>query len=396
LPMSESKLGHQLSSALSLSGLVNFGKLEDILHSLVGKIDAQQAEITRLQQEVDAKASVRAMQALQRRLDENLEMVERRFSAIEERVSELEELSVNIGVNSRKIKNVESALESRLVSAEFAEFKEQILVTMERELTDIHKEKVGVNVVSSLEDSQHRLFEEVVALQKVLACKVDRVEIPLLDVASEKVKTLLDFRQDFIPRVEKVEQELESTKRALSLKESKEAVVQRMQNIHERLGTKADVTWVKSHIAEPLSHVQDAVSSFRASEEMIEKLLQEQETMMHEISRLSRSLAQRNDDVMNMEHQYQMIMEEMGHKVDVAEFDSRCGSDVKFCQKLVQDTSSKNEREWKVQAAYLADLRQEITQMKKLQTSTDKKVSVALRFVDWFTDVKLKNGMPNI
>jgi len=86
----------------------------------------------------------------------------------------------------------------------------------------------------------------------------------------------------------------------------------------------------------------------------------------------------------------------MGHKVDVAEFDSRCGSDVKFCQKLVQDTSSKNEREWKVQAAYLADLRQEITQMKKLQTSTDKKVSVALRFVDWFTDVKLKNGMPNI
>lgn len=50
------------------------------------------------------------------------------------------------------------------------------------------------------------------------------------------------------------------------------------------------------------------------------------------------------------------------------------------------------ETQQKVQAAYVADLRQEIATIKSYQTAVDKKVAVALRFVDWFTDVKLNKG----
>jgi hypothetical protein len=66
--------------------------------------------------------------------------------------------------------------------------------------------------------------------------------------------------------VEKVESDLDAAKRSLSQKENKEAIVQRMQNIHEvnrialawlyqlvrplqRLQAKADAAWVSDHIA---------------------------------------------------------------------------------------------------------------------------------------------------
>lgn len=52
--------------------------------------------------------------------------------------------------------------------------------TVESALKGVHSDKASKDKVDSLEDSQHRVLEEVVALQKVLACKVDRVELPLL------------------------------------------------------------------------------------------------------------------------------------------------------------------------------------------------------------------------
>ena len=62
---------------------------------------------------------------------------------------------------------------------------------------------------------QHRLFEEVLAMQKLVTCKVDKAEaragavelvpvrsaqIPLLNAAAEKMRGLIDFREQVLPR----------------------------------------------------------------------------------------------------------------------------------------------------------------------------------------------------
>lgn len=97
--------------------------------------------------------------------------------------------------------------------------------TVESALKGVHNDKASKVKVDSLEDSQHRVLEEVVALQKVLACKVDRVELPLLvrriaflhapvhvallfihgpwnrqAAASDKLQRLMDFRSEIEPR----------------------------------------------------------------------------------------------------------------------------------------------------------------------------------------------------
>jgi hypothetical protein len=53
---------------------------------------------------------------------------------------------------------------------------------------------VYIFIPQSVEDSQHRLLEQVMAFQKMMACKVDRVEIPLLHAAAEKMQSFLGVR----------------------------------------------------------------------------------------------------------------------------------------------------------------------------------------------------------
>ena len=72
--------------------------------------------------------------------------------------------------------------------------------------------------------------------------------------------------------------------------------------------------------------------------------------------------------------------------------ESRSRSDQQTIAKQLAESVEKAEHEAKVQAAYLEDLRQQILALKQYQTAVDKKVGVALRFVDWFADVKLKGN----
>ena len=120
----------------------------------------------------------------------------------------------------------------------------------------IDKGKASQRCMDTVEDSQHRLLEQVVALQKMVSCKIDRVEIPLLHVATEKVEQLLDFQSETNTRLEGLEDGLNGAQKKLGLKEDKEAIVQRMQHIHRHLLTKADITWVNEEVGNPLEQTK--------------------------------------------------------------------------------------------------------------------------------------------
>ncbi len=77
------------------------------------------------------------------------------------------------------------------------------------------------------------MLEEVVALQQLIACKVDRVEIPLLNAAAEKLQRSVTFSEEAGPRLQRLEEAAMTTAKVLGQKEDKEAVVQRMQHIHK-------------------------------------------------------------------------------------------------------------------------------------------------------------------
>jgi hypothetical protein len=51
-------------------------------------------------------------------------------------------------------------------------------------------------MISKLGDAQRRLISSVDAMERLLVCKIDRAEVPMLDAATEKMNALLEFRDD--------------------------------------------------------------------------------------------------------------------------------------------------------------------------------------------------------
>jgi hypothetical protein len=94
-------------------------------------------------------------------------------------------------------------------------------------------------VLHEVESSQHRLSEQMVAIQNLLATKVDRVEVPLLKAAADTLRESEDFRHGAQKRLDALESDLAAARRLLANKEDKEHIVQRMQKIAEQLGKKA-------------------------------------------------------------------------------------------------------------------------------------------------------------
>lgn len=98
-----------------------------------------------------------------------VEEVLRRWDDSWKRIEEASEL---IHRNTRRLNECMDALAMKVDIADFAQMKAEIAAEMDRQYTEMNLSKASSQSLNSLEDSQHRILEEVVALQQLIACKV--------------------------------------------------------------------------------------------------------------------------------------------------------------------------------------------------------------------------------
>ena len=82
---------------------------------------------------------------------------------------------------------------------------------------------------------------------------------------------------------------------------------------------------------------------------------------------------------------------QVGSKSDRREIDAIVFSNSDEVEKIVRSYEAKSAHESKVQAAYLSDVRMQLEEMQTYQNALDQKLQMALKFIDWFTDVKMKH-----
>ena len=85
------------------------------------------------------------------------------------------------------------------------------------------------------------------------------------------------------------------------------------------------------------------------------------------------------------------LREEVVRKVDQRALDELVFSNSDEVEQLVRNYEARAAHESKVQSAYLSDVRAQLEDLQRYQTAVDQKVQMALKFVDWFTDVKMKH-----
>jgi len=82
---------------------------------------------------------------------------------------------------------------------------------------------------------------------------------------------------------------------------------------------------------------------------------------------------------------------QVGHKADQSSIDRIVFDNSDEIEKIVRSYESKSAHDSKVQAAYLSDVRLQLEEMQSYQNQVDQKLQMALKFIDWFTDVKMKH-----
>ena len=82
---------------------------------------------------------------------------------------------------------------------------------------------------------------------------------------------------------------------------------------------------------------------------------------------------------------------QVGHKADQSSIDRIVFDNSDEIEKIVRSYESKSAHDSKVQSAYLSDVRLQIEEMQSYQNQVDQKLQMALKFIDWFTDVKMKH-----
>lgn len=93
-----------------------------------------------------------------------------------------------------------------------------------------------------------------------------------------------------------------------------------------------------------------------------------------------------------MSQQLQGALTEMRARPSLATIQEKLEERDRALSRVLHLAGEKAAEETKVQAAYIAELRAQLLDFTRHQAGIEKKVSIALRFMDWFIDVKCKGS----
>lgn len=326
------------------------------------------------------------------KVDTLLKAFDERMTFLDEKVLVLQRTADLVNLHQQKIAGCEKLLTEKADLSELALTKGELQEEMDKNFTHLQSNKASISTVASLEESQHRILEEVVALQRLTACKVDRVEMPLLAAAVERMQKLITFQEETVPRLGKIEETLLTTSRIMSQKEDKEAMVQRMQNIHEELLRRPDMHWVEKEVMEPMQHVQKQANLIAQHDDMLRKTEAVLSDAHREIGNLNTGVGQIASTVSALEQVNQEVIEQLATKATKEFVAARMDEKSVSFESWVKHSSEKLSADSKIQAAYIAEVRSQVTELRRYHNTMEKKIGVALKFIDWFTDVKLKGA----
>eukprot|EP00823_Brevimastigomonas_motovehiculus_P009343 TRINITY_DN9007_c0_g1_i1.p1 TRINITY_DN9007_c0_g1~~TRINITY_DN9007_c0_g1_i1.p1 ORF type:complete len:386 (+),score=63.14 TRINITY_DN9007_c0_g1_i1:16-1173(+) len=382
--------------AYKFSNILDYSKLDNLLSTLVTKSEQQQARIEQLEKELSSnRPSNATIGALERKTEESLTLLEKRISTLEQRITQISSTVESVPLIVKKIDSCLEAINKKLDAEEFKKMRTDFADLLDASLNEIRTNKASKDVVNSLEVSQHQILEQMVALQGVLSCKIDKAEVPLLSAASEKLDLLLKFKQEHTARMQRAESDIQSLGKAMTQKDNTSTAVQRIQTIQEAMQTKADVKWINENVFDCLKTMENTTKSVSVNAEVLQKLTHAQDEMTAQLLQLQEKTNAYKVDLTKVAHSCELMLKQVEGKIDAEEFEKQWKIRSEQIQAILQQTQNKAATDSKNYASYLSEVHQSIADLKGYQVTMDKKLAVALQFVKWFTEVKLSmSGTP--
>jgi DNA repair exonuclease SbcCD ATPase subunit len=386
----------RLSTAL-LEGISSkmsiLGGLESLINGLIEKQNTADAKIKELQTELHAnRVSKQEFNLLSQRVEQLSNEILTKQSIIETKQHNLSASITQIAdLQSNLAKNNE-ILSSTINRNEFSLYKTEVNNSMESLRNQLGAEKVSVQQFDRLEDVCSKFQGELYSLQSLCSNKLDKSELPLLEVSLEKLKNLLSFQNSTNKKLIELDAQLLGLNNKLQTKESKENIVLRMQNIGEELKKKADISYIEGSVNLAINSMQTTLKQLFSGVETINKQLVPLNQTQSQQAESHHTLISLQEKLNSLENSANNLEIAVNNKADVRTVEEL----LKYYNNSINSTEIKASQQkiladYKLQSAYLAEFRTQLSSFEQREVEYREKLAIALRFIDWFTEVKLKH-----
>ena len=248
------------------------------------------------------------------------------------------------------------------------------------QMTRLAAETAPLRLVSAVESSQHSLLTHLKSIDSSLSLKIDRAEFPLLQEAHERLTAIINT----LTRVDSIETRLSEVIDVLSQKEDSERMVIRMHTINEALNDRPTAGSLKTSVFEPLQVLHNDVIHMKSLSHQMERVLHESSHNNTTIMEVTDRMKQVTTAVDQLKRDYHQIGETINVRSSAVKLETK-----KACDRQIREYHQQNIHDFKVHAAIIADIREQIAELNEHYAQQTEKLNVALKFIDWFTESKL-------
>eukprot|EP01006_Ploeotia_vitrea_P035386 TRINITY_DN65873_c4_g1_i1.p3 TRINITY_DN65873_c4_g1~~TRINITY_DN65873_c4_g1_i1.p3 ORF type:complete len:377 (-),score=202.84 TRINITY_DN65873_c4_g1_i1:165-1295(-) len=364
-------------AAVSLSGFVNVGKLEQLLQSMAARLEEQADRTARLERELAARPTSAAVAEMKRQHEAAMTRVQARCRELEQRVVVLEQVAARVQRQEAELGAVRRTLAAKQDKIAADQDAKRARAHVDARFKQVEQTKAAAQQMQHVEDSQHRLFEQMVALQNLMNTKVDRIEVPLLKAANQKLESLVKFQESIEGKMTALSAQVDEASAKMKEKEDKTVMVERMQRINELIGKKVDQDDLDKNIAARLESVEKAVKTPQFGHLM-------------QSSELIASISQRMKDVVAAHAKLSQAVETLDKQVATKATAANAVSADEF-KRQITALRREFEKERRHRHEHSSSASTDLVAIKEHQNRMDRKIGVMMRFVDWFSDVQLDN-----
>ncbi len=383
---------------VSLGGVLDVRQIEGLLNRLFERVERQDAEMRALRVELEAaKPWKKAYMELQARMLQQSDATDRSLEEVRSRLAGVEAVVPLAKATALEVSDARRVLAQKADGEAVRRMGEETAQVMGESFSKMASGLATAQSHEQLRKSFDGLCKQMSALEGLVSCKVDRSRLPMLDGSLEKVQNFIRGQERHVAAFQDAQKRLEEAAAALKAlenkKEDKITMVRRMQQLDKRLKAKLDVKAFEERLAGTLQDVERAAMRGVAKEPTVR-------TVKEQCSRMDETLRRLSDAFTADQKVSRGTREEFESQIKrIVGSQTRVEADGKEQAKLyatrIQQLEVRAGETGKRQAALVSDLRRQVLEMKQNQNKLYAQLQIAMRFVNWFTDMKLGASAAN-
>ncbi|CEP02887.1 unnamed protein product (mitochondrion) [Plasmodiophora brassicae] len=367
--------------AIDLRGVLDINRIEAILRGISTRLSAQEAQLAAVVARAD-EHDTEQLQRVRATLDRALDSVDTRLAAFEARLQRQEAMQPRLTAIERHLDRVNHDLASKPEAEDYEQTRTSIRADLEALSASVTQRLADGEAVRRLEDGHRQLSRQLNAMQELMACKVDRVEVPLLESAGERVRVADEFRVVAGPRLARLEEALAQTQATLDAKEERAAVVERMQAIYAEFQKRPDRDTIEQRIELPLDELRKRVDVLQCDVSLIQPM-----EVGDALQELRNDVNRAIEDGNAVRTRIDQLDVQVRSRASVRLLEKK--ADRAWCEQLAHEITLKGDEKIAGTAATIAQIQKQVIELKQVQNTVDEKLAVSLRFLDWFSSVQL-------